>query len=1118
MLIPGFTVEELPVKLPNVNNLRFAPDGSLTALGYNGKVWQLRDTDGDGLEDTATVWWDKAPFTVPVGMCWSTHGLFVSSSGKVSLLRDTTGDGVADTEEVVASGWPDKDVASGNVDATGVTMDAEGNLYFGLLTANYANAYRLKKVKELTAADRALLTKLGHPVPTDPEEQVSLYDPDGMRGSVQKWNARTRQLETLATGVRVPYQFAFNRAGDLFMTDQEGETWMPNGNPLDELNHIVPGRHYGFPPPHEKWLPNLISEPPVVGFGPQHQSTCGFVFNEPRAATNPLGRGSRRAPSNSGSQGATGASPHRGVALPAAPAQGLFGPDWWAGDAIVTGQSRGKLWRVRLVKTEHGYVGKEFLIARLSMLTTDVAISPKGDLYVSCHSGLPDWGTGPNGEGRIFRIRYTDREAPQPVFAWGGLDGIAFLAFDRKLDGALTNELVGLPVSHGKFQSAADRLETLKPPYQSVNSQDAQRRSEVRVQSVDLRGDGRVLALVLDQPFTSEATYALSLPVRGSTNPSVTSTVELDFKPQGVGIVNSKASRASRLPSWLANARLLQKSAWLQQPGWGKSSMPHPDRDLATGLMRPLPAFVRWSGNLDPEEGTSRKISFRTGHLPRASTIRISADYGFLFVGSSPGLSLVLHGGELADVVRGAVREEGRFVCDVATDELDPKLLYHIEWKKGALPAFAIRYDGTAQFRPLPLDVASPAAPALSDTPALANSMLAAPIPGDYETGRELFFSEKLQCATCHRIRGAGVGHGPDLSNLTSRDAASVLRDITQPSATINPDYVGYNVRLRNGDEHTGFVRHEGNDRLKVIAATGQETTVAPTAVAEMRPAGLSLMPEGLLDGLNESQVNDLLTFLLHEPPKRDKTELTLQLFNPSTSSSDGKVEALKGLLHVVLVASKQDHGPGQHDYPAWQQSWRPLLARAENVTVEDAWLWPTDEQFAGADALVFYYWNRAWDDAKYTQLDAFQARGGGIVVLHSATIENVAPEKLAERIGLAAQPGTVKYRHMPFDLKFIDREHPIMAGLPEQLYFLDEPYWPMIGDRSRIHVLANARNVDGEDRPMMWTFERGRGRVFASIAGHYTWTLDDPVFRLIILRGLDWVTGRERFASVLAR
>ena len=256
MLVPGFTVQELPLKISNINNLRFAPDGTLTALGYDGRVHLLRDTDGDGLEDRDELFWDKATITVPVGMCWSPEGLYVSSHGKVSLLRDEDADGKAELETIIADGWPPTDVGSGGVDATAVTRDDDGNIYFGLLTADYSNAYRVK-------------------------DGVSRYSTNGMRGTIQKWSSKTKKLETIATGIRVPYHLAFNKAGDLFVTDQEGETWCPNGNPLDELNHIVLGKNYGFPPRHEKWLPNLVSEPPVVTFGPQHQSACGFVFNEP---------------------------------------------------------------------------------------------------------------------------------------------------------------------------------------------------------------------------------------------------------------------------------------------------------------------------------------------------------------------------------------------------------------------------------------------------------------------------------------------------------------------------------------------------------------------------------------------------------------------------------------------------------------------------------------------------------------------------------------------------------------------------------------------------------------------------------------------------------------------
>ncbi|MBN8246743.1 MAG: hypothetical protein J0L84_04790 [Verrucomicrobia bacterium] len=271
MLVPGFSVQELPVRLSNQNNLRFAPDGSLTSLGYDGRIWRLRDTDGDGLEDRAEPFWDQPTLSVPLGMAWSAGGLYVASKGKVSLIRDADGDGRGDREDIVTSGWPATDVGSGGVDATAVTLDPEGNVFFGLLVADYSNAYRIRKRADLTAADITWLQQEGRW--REPEggasaqDEFSLYDLRSPRGTIQRWDPRTRRRETVATGLRVPVALAFNRFGDLFNTDQEGETWMPEGNPLDELNHIVAGRNYGFPPRHPQWLPDLVSTPPVVGFG-----------------------------------------------------------------------------------------------------------------------------------------------------------------------------------------------------------------------------------------------------------------------------------------------------------------------------------------------------------------------------------------------------------------------------------------------------------------------------------------------------------------------------------------------------------------------------------------------------------------------------------------------------------------------------------------------------------------------------------------------------------------------------------------------------------------------------------------------------------------------------------
>src|SRR5581483_572356 len=130
-----------------------------------------------------------------------------------------------------------------------------------------------------------------------------------------------------------------------------------NGNPFDELLQIQPNRHYGFPPRHPTHLPSVVDEPSVFDYAPQHQSTCGLIFNEPV---------------NGGTS---------------------FGPAHWDGDALVTGYSRGKLFRTELAKTPAGYVAQNHLLAVLNMLAADCCVSPRGELVIAAHSGLPDWGS-----------------------------------------------------------------------------------------------------------------------------------------------------------------------------------------------------------------------------------------------------------------------------------------------------------------------------------------------------------------------------------------------------------------------------------------------------------------------------------------------------------------------------------------------------------------------------------------------------------------------------------------------------------------------------------------------------------------------------------------------------
>ena len=123
----------------------------------------------------------------------------------------------------------------------------------------------------------------------------------------------------------------------------------------------------------------------------------------------------------------------------------------------------------------------------------------------------------------------------------------------------------------------------------------------------------------------------------------------------------------------------------------------------------------------------------------------------------------------------------------------------------------------------------------------------------------------------------------------------------------------------------------------------------------------------------------------------------------------------------------------------------------------------------------------------------------------------DVLPLKFAERVGLAYP--SAKYRHGVVDLKLVTT-HPITRGFPSTLRFTDEPYWPLVGDAARVRVLGTSDEKAGPGDailpiPIFWTHEpAGGGRAFVCIFGHYMWTFDDPLFRLLLLRGMAWSAG----------
>ncbi len=138
---------------------------------------------------------------------------------------------------------------------------------------------------------------------------------------------------------------------------------------------------------------------------------------------------------------------------------------------------------------------------------------------------------------------------------------------------------------------------------------------------------------------------------------------------------------------------------------------------------------------------------------------------------------------------------------------------------------------------------------------------------GNWKRGEALFSSPETACSRCHQVRGQGSKLGPDLSNLIFRDYESVLRDIREPNAALNPDHLQQVVQLAGGEILTGIIQENRAADIVLIDAAGTPTTVPRSRIVSIKASDVSMMPEGLDQAIGPERLRDLLTFLLTPPP-----------------------------------------------------------------------------------------------------------------------------------------------------------------------------------------------------------------------------------------------------------
>ncbi|PYI88028.1 MAG: hypothetical protein DME26_04330 [Verrucomicrobia bacterium] len=116
-------------------------------------------------------------------------------------------------------------------------------------------------------------------------------------------------------------------------------------------------------------------------------------------------------------------------------------------------------------------------------------------------------------------------------------------------------------------------------------------------------------------------------------------------------------------------------------------------------------------------------------------------------------------------------------------------------------------------------------------------------------------------CAQCHRLGDEGTRLGPELTGAGKHGIRYFLENIIDPDAVIGTDFQATTIETKNGESIIGLLANETASAITLRTTTG-ESVIPKSEIKERTLGAKSLMPEGLLDSLNEREQIELLKFL----------------------------------------------------------------------------------------------------------------------------------------------------------------------------------------------------------------------------------------------------------------
>ncbi|MEW4567298.1 family 16 glycoside hydrolase [Tautonia sp. JC769] len=641
-----------------------------------------------------------------------------------------------------------------------------------------------------------------HLLPRMPDGNGFMANVLGPGGAIYKVDPEGETWELISVGYRNPYDIAFNRQGELFTydADMEWDINTPWYRPT-RVNHAVSGSDYGWRNGTGKWPSYYLDTlPATVDIGPG--SPTGIVFGY-------------------------------GAKFPEKYQDALYICDW----------SYGKLYAVHLEPDGSTYAGTaEEFITGTPLALTDLVINPKdGAMYFAVG--------GRRTTSGLYRVTYVGDESTATAVAADD-SGTELRDLRQRLESSLGKQdpaavdLAWANLGHpDRFVRFAARA--------ALEFQDANAWAERALTEQDPRtATNALLALVrvsAPDPFH-----------RRPTDPPV-------------------------------NMLLKQRI----QDALDRVSLTWDERTYAEklDLLRVYAVFFNRMG--PPDDQTRASLIARFDPEFPASGVELNTDLARLLA----YLQSPTAAGKIVELLDAAPTQEEQIDYAMTLRTIQPGWTPELRQRYFRWFLKAANYRGGSSFANFVRNIKNEAVEALSEPERVALQPIieAQPVTTevaavqrpfvkewtideltgliedglgggrDYDRGRRLF--AETSCFSCHRYAGEGGAVGPDLTGIAGRFSPhDLLESILVPSKEISDQYEAVMIATEDGRIVTGRIVNLNADNLMIMTNMLEPNAlegVARSRIEEMQPSPVSMMPEGLLNTLEQDEILDLLAYLL---------------------------------------------------------------------------------------------------------------------------------------------------------------------------------------------------------------------------------------------------------------